>query len=125
MICGAYKSYQGGRSNLVATVWQDSRIVRHVSTTSNPRNIVHIDRRLDHNVIQVNEPQNIYLYKRYMNDVDHNDPIHMKYDIGCFSVKAWKYIPWYFVNTSILNAYILYCITSTRQTKKKYVHLDL
>ena len=31
---------------------------------------------------------------------------------------------WYFVNMSIVNAYILYCKTSTRQTKKKYVHLD-
>ena len=43
--------------------------------------------------------------------------------VGCFSVKAWKYIPRYFVNTSIVNAYILYCKTSTRQTKKKYAYL--
>ena len=48
----------------------------------------------------------------------------MIYDVGHFSVKAWKYIFLYFVNTSIANAYILYCKTSTRQTKKKYAHLD-
>ena len=59
-----------------------------------------------------------------MNGIDHHDQMCKKYDVGHFSVKAWKYILWYFVNTSIVNAYIFYCKTSTRQTKKKYVHLD-
>ena len=31
----------------------------------------------------------------------------MNYDVGCFAVKVWKYILWYFVNTSIVNANIL------------------
>ena len=60
-----------------------------------------------------------------MNGVDHHDQMCMKYDVGHFSVKAWKYIFWYFVKTSIVNAYILYCKTSTRQTRKKYAHLYL
>ena len=109
MICGAYKSYQDGKSNLVATVWQDNKIVRLVSTNSNPRNVVHTDRRLGHNVIQVNQPQNIQLY---MNGEDHHDQMCMKYDVGHFSVKPQKYILLYFVNTSIVNAYILYYKTS-------------
>ena len=88
MIGVAYKSYQDGSSNLVATVWQDNRIVRLVSTNSNPRNVVHTDRRLGHNVIQVNQPQNIQLYNRYMNGIDHYDQMCMKYDVGHFSVKA-------------------------------------
>ena len=73
--------------------------------------------RLAHNVIQVNQPQNIQLYNRYMNGVDPRDQMCMKYYVGCFSVKAWKYILWYFVNTSIVNAYILYCRISTSQVK--------
>ena len=124
MICGAYKSYQDCSSNLVATVWQDNRIVRLVSTNSKPRNVVHTDRRLGHDVIQLNQPQNIQLYNRYINGVDHQGQMCMKYGIGHFSVKAWKYIFWYFGNTSIVNAYILYCKISTRQTKKMYAHLD-
>ena len=124
IIHGTFKSYQDGSSNLVATVWQDSRIVRLVSTNSNPRNDVHTDRRLGHKVIQVNQSQNIQLYNRYMNGVDCHDQMCMKYDVGYFSVKAWKYILSYFVNASIRNAYILYCKTSTRQTKKMYAHLD-
>ena len=48
----------------------------------------------------------------------------MKYNIGRFSVKAWKYLLWFFVNACLVNAYILYANTSTRPTKKKYTHLD-
>ena len=59
-----------------------------------------------------------------MNGVDFHDQMCMKYDVGHFLVKAWKYMLWYFVNTSIVNAYTFYCKTSTRQTKKKYIHLD-
>ena len=58
------KSYQDGSSNLVVTVWQDNRIVRLITTNSNPRNVVHADSRLGHNVIQVNQPQSIQLYNR-------------------------------------------------------------
>ena len=75
-------------------------------------------------MFQVNQPQNIQLYNIYMNGVDPHDQMFMKYDVGYFSVKVWKYILWYFVNTSIVNAYILYCKTSTRQTNKEYAHLD-
>ena len=77
MICGTYKSYQDGSSNVVATVCQDNRIVRLVRTNSNPRNVVHTDRRLGHNMIKVNQPQNMQLYNRYMNGVDHHDQMHI------------------------------------------------
>ena len=124
MIFGANKSYQDGSSSLVATVWQDSRIARLVSTNLKPRNVVHADRRLGHNVIQVNQPQKFQMYNRYMSGVDCHDQMCMKCDVGHFSVKAWKYILRYCVNTSIVNAYILYCKTSTMHTKKEYAHLD-
>ena len=68
MMGGAYKSYQDGSSNFMATVWQDNRIVKLLSMNSNPRCVVYTDRRLGHNVIQVNQPQNIQLYNRYMNN---------------------------------------------------------
>ena len=75
-------------------------------------------------MIQVNQPQSIQLYNRHMNGVDCHDQIHMKYDVGHFSVKAWKYILWYLVSTSLVNAHILYCKTSARQAKNNYAHLD-
>ena len=84
----------------MATFWQGNRIVRLVSTNSHPGNFVLTDRKLGHNVIQVNLPQNIQLHNRYMNGVDCHDQLHKKYDVCHFSVKAWKYIVGYFVNTN-------------------------
>ena len=122
MIHGAYKSYQDGSPNLVATVWKDNRIVRCVSTNSNPRNI-NTDRRLGHNEIQVNQQQNIQLYNRYMNGIDCYEQMCMKYDVGCFSVKTWKYTLWYFMNMSIVNAYILYCKIQQGKPKRSMLIL--
>ena len=94
MIHSAYKSYQDGSSNLVATVSQHNRIIWIVSKNSNPKNVVHTDRRLGPNVIQVNQPQNIQQYKRYMNGVDGHGEMCMEYDVGCFRVKASSGILW-------------------------------
>ena len=80
---------------------------------------------LDHNAVKVNQPQDIQLYNRYINGLDHHDKLCMKHAVVHFSFKAWKYILWYFVNTTIVNAYILYCKTSTRQSKNKYAHFDI
>ena len=77
-----------------------------------------------HIVIQVNQPQYIQLYNRYMDGVYHHDQLHIKYECWPFPTQVWKYVLWYFVTTGIVNAYILYCKTSTRQTKMKYAHLD-
>ena len=109
--------WKGLSMSLVAFVWKDNRIARLDSTNSNLRNVVHADRRLHCNVIQVNQPQNIQLYNRYMIGVDCHDQMCLKYDVGCFLVNAWKYILWYFVKTSTVNAYILHCKTSTWQTQ--------
>ena len=56
MIWGAYQSYQDSNLDLVTvsklvTIWQDNRIVILDSTNSNPRNVVHTDRRFGHKVI--------------------------------------------------------------------------
>ena len=44
--------------------------------------------------------------------------------LTAFKCQSIEYIPWYFVNITIVNAYILYCKTSTRQTEMKCTHLD-
>ena len=65
-----------------------------------------------------------FLYNKNMNAVDRNDQLRAKYNVGRFSVKAWKYLLLFFVNSCIINAYILYAETSTRRSKKRYTHLD-
>ena len=55
---------------------------------------------------------------------DATDQLRVKYNVGRYSIKTWKYLLWFFVNSWIVNAYILCSKTSTRRTKKRYIHLD-
>ena len=117
--------FQFGATNLVATVWQDRNPVRVLSTNSDPRIIVQADRRVGHETVQVNQPQCLSLYNRYMNGVDRHDQLRTEYIVGRFAKKAWKYMMWFLVNASIVNAFILWKECSTRRNpKKKYAHLD-
>lgn len=46
------------------------------------------------------------------------------YDVGRTSVKLWRYIWWFIINSCIVNAWIIYQKVSRRQLGKKYTHLD-
>ena len=59
-----------------------------------------------------------------MNGVDCHDQLHTEYIVGRFAKKAWKYMMWFLVNASIVNAFILWKECSTRRNSKKYAHLD-
>ena len=49
--------------------------------------------------------------------------MRMQYVVGHFAHKAWKYLIWFLVNASIVNAFIIYQKVSTRTTKKRYAHI--
>ena len=123
MVCGAHKSYQHGETNLVATVWQDNKQVRLLSTNSKPAVVCQASRRIGHETVHVNQPENVHLYNKYMNGVDRHDQLRMQYVVGRFAHKAWKYLMWFLVNASIVNAFIIYQKVSTRTTKKRYAHI--
>ena len=115
---------QDANSHWVATVWHDNRPVRVLSTNARPDVTFPIERKCGNATVQIDQPENVFLYNKYMNGVDKHDQLQMKYNIGRFSVKAWKYLLWFFVSACLVIAYILYAKTSTRPTKKKYAHLD-
>ena len=75
MVCGAHESYQYGNTNLVATVWQDNKTVRVLSTNSNPRNVLETSHRIGRDVVQINQPENVNLYNKNMNAVDRHDQL--------------------------------------------------
>ena len=124
MVRGQHRSFQMGDSNLVATVWQDNKPVRVLSTNSRPDITYEINRRQGQDSIEVSQPENVFLYNKYMNGVDKHDQLCMQYGVERSSVKAWKYLLWFFVSSCIVNAYILYTKTSRWRTKKNYSHID-
>ena len=117
MVHGAHKSYQYGNTNLVATIWQDNKTVRVFSTNSNPRNVLEKSHRIGQDVDQINQPENVNLCNKNMNAVDWHDQLQLQYPVGQFSKKSWKYLLWFLVNASIVNAYILYQKTSNKTNK--------
>ena len=61
----------------------------------------------------------VFMYNKNVNAVDCNNQLHTQYEIGHFSKKACKYLMWFFVNTSIVNAFILWKETSIHKNNIK------
>ena len=122
---GDMKVLQRGESNLTATVWKDKKLVHHLSTLSDPSVVLDAQRRVGATVLHLRQPSTVSQYNKYMGAVDQHDQLRMKYDVGRNSKKWWRYIFWFLLNCSIVNAYILYKTASQRRTRKKrYTHID-
>ena len=117
-----HKTFQFGNTNLVATVWQvNNKAVSVLSTTCAPNTVFQANCQ----VVQFNQLENVFMYNKSMNAVDHNDQLHMQYETGHLSKKAWKYLMWFFFYTSTVNAFILWTERSTRVTSKwRYIHIN-
>ena len=83
------------RTTLVATAWEDNKTVRVLSTNCEPQNVQVADHRIGHQIVQINQPQNIYSYNKYMSGVDQHHQMQLQYGLGHFSKKAWKYLMWF------------------------------
>ena len=121
---GESKIWQETGGNLTATVWKDKKVVTVLSTLSDPNQMERCRRREGNVVHEVEQPASLHSYNKFMNGVDRHDQMRMKYGVGRFAKKAWKYLTWFFINCSIVNAFIIYQEVSERGTKRGYKHLD-
>jgi len=113
------------KGNLVAAVWQDKKPVAFLSTLSDPRLQVNANRRVGRNNIQFNQPHAAYIYNQNMNGVDRHDQLRSCYALGRDGKKSWKYIFWFIMNCAIVNAHIIFSLSSRRvNSKKRFSHLD-
>lgn len=113
------------KGSLTASVWQDKKPVAFLSTLSDPRAQVPVTRQHERQELRMTQPHAANEYNKYMNGVDRHDQLRMKYSLGRDSKKAWKYMYFFLVNCAIVNAFILFSATSTRQnTRKRFTHLD-
>ena len=79
---GEHKSLQDANSHLVATVWHDNRPVRVLSTNARPDVTFPIERKCGNATVHIDQPENVFVYNKYMNGVDKHDQLQMKYNIG-------------------------------------------
>ena len=93
--------------NLVAVVWHDNRDVSMLSTNTNPEDGI-VQRRVGREVLAVPCPNSVINYNAHMGGVDLADQKRSYYGVGRESVKFWRYLVWYILNTAIINSYIIY-----------------
>ena len=122
-----YETYQSERlSNLTATLWQDTKLVKLVSTLSDPRCETKSHRRIGGSYCDVPTPSCAKSYNKFMLGVDKLNRFVSKKvyrSLGPNARKIWRHILWYLINLCIANAYIVYKEVSTHQTKANYDHM--
>ena len=113
-------------TDLTCCVWKDTKDVRFASTKASPMLSCTTIRRIRGTYHGVNQPHMAKIYNQFMGAVDRFDRMRGSYKTGRNSHKAWKYLFWFFVDSALVNAWILYGEASTRQNplKKKYEHIN-
>ena len=128
MIRGQHRSFQSASLNALSVViWCDTKIVRFLSSLSDPAVVTTATRRVRSTHVRVNMPQAAAQYSRNYGGVDRFDALRSKKygRISRPSKKMWKYLMWFLVNSAIVNSFILYQKTSTRPQKKRtFTHFD-
>ena len=100
------------KRNMLANVWFDKRKVAVLSTCQNPGNRTILRPRAQGNrPRELTKPIAIVNYNSYMGGVDLADQLRSYYPIGRESKKWWKYLFWFVIESSVVNAFIIYSET--------------
>lgn len=104
------------KGNLVATAWKDKRCVTLLSTNTTS-GTAEITRRGPGGNFQVKVPSAVNTYNKSMGGVDRFDQLSSYYPVGRKSVKWWRYIFRFLLQTAVINSWIIYA-TSHRPRPK-------
>jgi hypothetical protein len=95
--------------NLVATIWQDKRPVRLLSTCCNATGgDVVVRKQAGGGSIPINCPPALKLYSQHMGGVDRSDRMLRQYSVSRQSKKWWPRLFYYCLDTALANSFILY-----------------
>ena len=94
--------------NMVATLWKDKRPVAVLSTNSQAK-MGKKERKIPGGKKEVAIPETVLAYNKSMGGgVDFADQHASYYNVGRPSVRWWRYICWWLLQTSMVNAFILW-----------------
>jgi hypothetical protein len=95
--------------NFLATLWQDKRAVRFLSTCCLPEGDDTVTRRRKSNELErLPCPPVVKTYTKYMGGVDRSDRMVRTYSVSRQSKKWWYRLFYYLLDTSLANSFILY-----------------
>lgn len=96
-------------TGLSVVKWKDKRSVHVLSNFHDPTQVVDVKRKeKDGSISMVPCPKMVVDYNMDMNCVDKFDQMKSTYEIDRKSHKPWHRIFWYFVDASVVNAYLIY-----------------
>ena len=125
MARGAHKTFQDKNNpNLTCCVWKDTKPVCFISTESDPAIVTAALRRVSSSYVRINQPLIAHKYSNCYKSVDYFDYATTKYQLARRSYQSWIYIHSWVIQTSIVNAYILYIQTNTDPKPKKFSQSD-
>nr|XP_039258026.1 piggyBac transposable element-derived protein 4-like [Styela clava] len=97
------------KGQLLALLWQDKRPISILSTYCNGDEV--IEKQLRGSSETIKKPTCIELYNKFMGGVDLADQYTSYYNFSRKSVKWWKKIFFWLIETSVTNSYIIYKLT--------------
>ena len=92
---------------MTASVWKDTKLVRFLSTLSQPEITTQCMRRVGGSYLRVQQPHAAHQYNQHMAGTDKFDQKRQVYPVGRSAKKMWKFLLWFFVNSCVVNAWIL------------------
>ncbi|KAJ8932573.1 hypothetical protein NQ314_014581 [Rhamnusium bicolor] len=93
---------------LVCLKWKDKKPVYFLSNHHDPEDSVMTNRRNKDGTLQeLSCPRLVADYNKHMGSVDKADMLKTCYAIDCKSKKWYHRIVWHFLDTTVVNAYIL------------------
>jgi len=93
-------------NRILVCKWHDKRDV-HMLATCAGTGVTKKNVRRQHQMVQIDVPDCVLLYNKYMGGVDHLDQYRAYYSVGRTGKKWWKYLFWSILDITIINSYIL------------------
>ena len=95
--------------NMVATLWKDKRPVAVLSTLTNTKpEMGEAERKAPGGMKKVSIPKPVLRYNESMGGVDLADQLHSYYPVGRPSVRWWRYICWWLLQTAMINSFLIW-----------------
>lgn len=122
---GQYIMFQAQNyRQLSVVVWKDTKECRFISTHVSPLKESFALRRVARNHERYPQPLVAHVYAQHFTAVDRSNQHRQYYNIGPRSRKYWKYLWYYLLQTTIVNAWALYEASNIPHNKKSYSQLD-